>query len=841
MGFFNSDAVIEAAVKQAPAMRKIKRQELDSNAVGCDNCSLKDRWPQLLSPKMKLSGSREADILVLGEGPGEEEDEQGEQFVGASGKMLRNLIPRRHADRIAYQNAVRCRPPENRNPTRHELHACNLYLESDADSLQLKAVLGVGGVPLSKFISDTSITRIHGTRFPIKLGQQVCWYYPVLHPSFLLRNGGERSPAMPVLEADMRKFFREVDRWGKPAIFDLKPSDVVCVYDEAEAYALADKLDDLVGIDFETTRLQPYWADSKVLTAALSDGVTTFAFPVEHPEAPNSWGWKLIERIVSTKRWIAHNSAFELAWIWHHMGRFDWVPGKFEDSMALGRIYHERETLLSLGNLSRIHLGIDVKKLTNVNAANIMAYPLSDILPYNGLDALASVLIYEMLVDKVDKWQVQKLLDTELSCTAMQLQGLPIDLEINKTLYERFDGERKKAELAAKELYEVKQFEIDRGVEFNIGSPEHVAEALVKYGRCKLPKTAKSEEQGGNKYSTEDKVLRDLAEKNPLAARVQDYRGSSILVSTFLEGIYSGKLIAPDGFIHPGYTVMMTRTLRLSSEDPNIQNWPKRKHREIRGQVVAPPGHIILSVDEGQLEARVMAMASKDRWLCEAIITGYDIHADWRDRLIKLYPAYLDRLAEKSGETDEKKILKAGRDQIKNDFVFASFFGSSATSCANYTGVPLFKMEELALDFWTTFSGVKEWIKARRAEYRSTGGISTLTGRRRSSILWGNECINTPIQGTAADLVLCAQNELAEIALREKDPYIMPRLNVHDDLTFILPDSESKIDEYLKIITDAMTRLRFDFMVVPLMAEAKVGYDWADMEEICKVTGKYHR
>jgi DNA polymerase I-like protein with 3'-5' exonuclease and polymerase domains len=197
------------------------------------------------------------------------------------------------------------------------------------------------------------------------------------------------------------------------------------------------------------------------------------------------------------------------------------------------------------------------------------------------------------------------------------------------------------------------------------------------------------------------------------------------------------------------------------------------------------------------------------------------------------------RLKEKSGETKEEKLLKAGRDNIKNDFVFASFFGSSAKNCAENTGAPLYIMQELAEDFWHTFKGVRSWIKAQRGEYRSTAAVQTLTGRRRYGIMMGNEPLNTPIQGTAADIVQMAQNELCELSMEEDDPYLMPRINVHDDLTLILPD-DSRAEEYIRRAGQIMVKRRFDWFVVPLVVEVNIGYNWADVSEVCKITGEHY-
>jgi DNA polymerase I-like protein with 3'-5' exonuclease and polymerase domains len=233
-------------------------------------------------------------------------------------------------------------------------------------------------------------------------------------------------------------------------------------------------------------------------------------------------------------------------------------------------------------------------------------------------------------------------------------------------------------------------------------------------------------------------------------------------------------------------------------------------------------------------------MASKDRNLCESIIKGIDIHGAWRDNILRMYPDYILRLAQMTNQTEEKKILKEGRNIVKADLVFASFFGSTVDSCAKRMQMPTSIAHEVLGEFWHEFAGVKAWIKARRAEYRDTGSITTLTKRVRHAVLWGNEPINTPVQGSAADVVIEAMSELAELARGRGDMHYHPRINIHDDLTFLLPDDD-RLPGYIEEIAAILVKPRFDWVIVPLAVEAAVGPNWADLEEFAAFEGKYYR
>jgi len=841
MGFcFPDNAVLIEDRRQAPKPKK-REEIVMSGDRGCDACPLQSTWERLGTPQMPMSGAAEADILALGEAPGEEEDERGEAFVGPSGRMLRHHIPMRLADRVAYSNASRCRPPGNRTPTGHEMHCCSIHLENDIGNI--RAILGLGGAPLSRFFTEASITQMVGVRFPVEIGNQALWYYPTFHPSFLLHNGGEKAREYPVFAASIKNFFAAVDGWKPPVIEKPRAQDVICVYNEQEAYDLYHRLEGPIGLDLETEKLKPYMRNSRLLSGALSDGKLTFAFPVNHPDASNDWGAVLLLEAAAHHHWVAHNAAFELVWLlWtaRELGIDDlWRPHPFDDSMALGRLYHARNTLLDLGTMSRIILGTNVKRLTDVDARHIEVYRLDEILPYNGLDAWGSVKIDQRIHSRktILKDEYARLIGAIESTAYMEFNGLPVDRKAAEALKKEWGNVAVQKRAEAASIYEVRQFERERQQEFNIGNPDHVGVALVEFGREELPRNKKS-------YATGEELLLPLADKgHPLARCVLEYREAVKHDGTYIDPILALKELHTDGLAHPSYTTMHVATFRTSSSDFNIQNLPKRRHREFRKQIVAPEGHVLLSCDEGQIQGRLYGMASRDPVLCRSFIDKIDIHSHWLGKLLDIYPQYLDRLRVKLNLHDatEDVIRKKGRDQIKTDFVFASFFGTTADNCAIRTGIPLSVISDLLDEFWGRFHVAKRWLNARRAEYRDTGGVKTLNGQMRFGVMTGNEPVIQPIQNGEAMIILDCQNELQKMSLERDDPFLMPRINVHDDLTFIVPEAPSQIDYYIDTIGEVMTKLRYRWQTVPLIVEPSVGKNWCEMKARPVVEGDYYR
>lgn len=232
---------------------------------------------------------------------------------------------------------------------------------------------------------------------------------------------------------------------------------------------------------------------------------------------------------------------------------------------------------------------------------------------------------------------------------------------------------------------------------------------------------------------------------------------------------------------------------------------------------------ILLEGDFGQIEARVIAMFSLDPYFTKALWERYDVHAEWAGRLARAYP---DRIGGKKNLSD-KSIMKTFRNDVKNQFVFPLFFGATLYKSANELSIPIDILKPEYDLFWSTFYKVKEWQESMEKGYRKNGYVSCLTGRRRRAPLSYNQIVNSPVQGTASDIVVDAMDRLSE---SDEWDY-QPCLNVHDSLSFIL-DEDDEFDTKLEFIIKGMLNCRFPFITVPLTVEFSVGHNWSQMTEI---------
>lgn len=795
-------------------------------------------------------------LMIVGEAPGADEDLLGRPFVGKAGRILRDNMPTGWEDQVYWTNTVRCRPTKdnhkaNRTPEQHEIKCCSSYLQNDLVKIKPHAILALGDIALKWFWEDANVTKMRGVPFPTKLKDgTTSWVVTSFHPSYIMRQNREDfdtrtivNPFLPVFKNDLKDFFSRAEWFScnppkvyEPPLNKEKKLDFIYPKTPQEVLALFLKLEEPFAVDLETIKFRPYMRDARILTAAFSDGKITFAYPVCWPGAAG-WGLSVFNEMMSMDRhWIAQGAAMEYNWIWASTGKWD---QKFEDTEALARLLHRRTGLGKLAVLSRIYLGFDSKQYLGFDSGDLLQhlkYPLETVLEYNALDAWSEKHIFDILVEKVSDMDIQnyiRIIDTIKSTVAMERKGLEVDLTASERLQKYFQGKMAVIEQKAREVEEVTTFEKKEGRTFRLSEPETVGDVLVNYCGIELPKTEK-----GKQYSTDEKDLEKFVGKHPLIDIILDSRGVAKLLSTYIDPVLSGQLFGTDGLIHPQYKVCHVATYRLSSELPNIQNWPKRANSEIREQIVAPKGHILAAYDYGQLEGRVIAMFSRDKNLIKSFITEEDIHWKWLYRIIDLYPDYMDRLKRISGETEEKAILKAGRTIIKTDFVFASFYGATSKSLHNRTQIPFNIADRVWQEFWACYPQAKEWVDGQFRLYSEKGYVQSLTDRVRNEVLKGNEPCNSPSQGTAAELVLEAQNALFSKSMAE-DPYYQPRINIHDDLVFVFPDDDKILGDYVESTGKEIVEPRFPFVTVPLSSECRVGYNWNSLEKVHIFNGPY--
>lgn len=236
----------------------------------------------------------------------------------------------------------------------------------------------------------------------------------------------------------------------------------------------------------------------------------------------------------------------------------------------------------------------------------------------------------------------------------------------------------------------------------------------------------------------------------------------------------------------------------------------------------------MLSFDYGQIEARVIAMFTKDKAYVKALWEDYDIHMDWTKRLAYAYPA---RIGGKKMLSD-KKVMKDFRTDIKNQWTFPLVFGARLESVAGYLNIPVDIVRPHFNEFWEEYEETKWWQEKTLKFYHEYGYVECLTGRRRHGPLSSNMVYNTPVQGTAADIVCDAMCRLSET----EDPELQPEIQVHDDLTFVRVP-EDRLEEVAEKAINILLDVPWKWINVPITIEMAVGKNWQPYEEVSNPDG----
>ena len=350
------------------------------------------------------------------------------------------------------------------------------------------------------------------------------------------------------------------------------------------------------------------------------------------------------------------------------------------------------------------------------------------------------------------------------------------------------------------------------GGPFNINSPKQLGDLL--FDKLGLPAGKKTK----TGYSTNADVLEKLKDKHPIIPAIMDYRMLTKLKSTYADGLM--KEIKADGRIHTTFQNLVTATGRLSSTEPNLQNIPVRTDlgAEIRKMFVPKPGCVLVDADYSQIELRVLSHIADDKTMQEAFCSGQDIHAATASQVFGVPIATVTPL--------QRRHAKAVN--------FGIVYGISEFSLAEDIGVSRYEAKAYIDNYLNNYHGVRDYMKNIVASAREKGYTETMFGRRRYipelksanfNVRQGAEriALNTPIQGTAADLIKLAMIRV-ENALNKQYPQAELLLQVHDELIVECPEDQA--EEVAALVSREMEQVAS--LKVPLTAEAKYGKSWYD-------------
>jgi DNA polymerase-1 len=468
--------------------------------------------------------------------------------------------------------------------------------------------------------------------------------------------------------------------------------------------------------------------------------------------------------------------------------------------------------------LAEIHLGYRTMHIDELigkrgkEQKTMRDVPIADVAEYAGEDADITLQLKRKLLPMLEEkggtslfQQIEVPLMPVLA--HMERNGIRVDVEFLQAYSKALD---KDMQLLEQQVYE------SAGENFGINSPKQLGVILFE----KLKIDDKPQKTKTGQYATNEEVLAELAHKHPIVGQILDYRELQKLKSTYVDAL--PKLISPiDGLIHTSYNQTVAATGRLSSTDPNLQNIPIRtdKGKEIRRAFVPrSEAFVLLSADYSQVELRIMAAFSKDEAMIEAFRQGRDIHVATASKVFKVPLEQVDG--------DMRRKAKTAN--------FGIIYGISAHGLSQRLNIPRKEASDIINAYFAEFPSIKNYMDSTIAFAREHGYVETLFGRRRylrdinsrnfnQRSFAERNAINSPIQGTAADIIKVAMIRVHEWMMREKLQSKL-LLQVHDELVFDAHKSE------VEMLRENIARLMREAanLEVPLEVESGIGQNWLE-------------
>lgn len=613
-----------------------------------------------------------------------------------------------------------------------------------------------------------------------------------------------------------------------PLSNDLPPTDLV--RNEGTYSALTDvaKLKELidaaiaqkfVAFDCETTGLDVLNDSLVGFSLCLKKG-EAFYIPLKGPtpelgeDAPILMMEKPalaeLERLFSSSvLLITHNGKFDYQ-IMKGRGLFKNMKCTLFDTMIAAWLLDPDWGSFGLESLAASQLGFRTIAYADVvqKGKTFADVPIAEGAQYAAEDADLTLQLYLRFLPKLDEYSLTNLFTTmEMPLVTilgdMELAGIHLEKEELAVFSVELTSEIEKTE---KEIFEI------AGHEFNVASPKQLQEVLFTERKLSPGKKTKTG------FSTDSSVLEDLASEDILPGKILDYRGLAKLKSTYVDALPA--LADSHGRVHTNFVQIGAATGRLSSRDPNLQNLPIREDngRRIRAAFRSTSGFELISADYAQIELVILAHLSKDPNLIDSFLAGVDVH---KRTASLIFGVEIDTVT---------PVMR----RIAKTINFGVMYGMSAFRLANELRIPRGQAAQFINTYFATYAGVASFIAETKERAKNFGYVETIMGRRRylRAINSANKmeqagaervAVNTPIQGSAADIVKTAMLRV-ERALRKEKMEARLLLQVHDELIL-----EAPIDEIQAVRLLAQKEMESVItLAVPLRVSVESGRSWGD-------------
>jgi len=787
-----------------------------SKSFIAEPCKLCNLYKKVHSPKMEPFGGNKKNIFILGEAPGEDEDEEGIGFVGRSGRLLNRNLKNNDVnfdEDCIRSNVLQCRPPDNKFLP-DKVQYCYERLELQIKKYKPKLIMCFGFESIKRILQTnlmpTTLECIHGLVFPsVKYN---CWVSCHYHPAFILRvpdyeNMFNRDiiKVLSYLKKDLPKTLLDS---GENIVIENK-EDIIDFLNSISNIKFA------VAFDFETNELSPFYEHSELLSVSFSlDEEIGYTIPLK-PVDEDVWN-VFAGFLKSTTPKICHSGKFEE--IWSHQLLFQPMCNLYWDTQLTAHLLNEHPDTKSLAFQTFLSTGEEYKEM--VDRKRMAEMKKETVYKYNSLDSRYTFFIYKNQMKEIVKEHLENprkfLLKGDRALAQLELNGVKIDKEAF------FDYRDNRIEKIYKESIQnikgtevANEFRRKKGYEIDINKSDDLKYVFFKiYDVKPLTLTAKKKEPQLNDDFFQ--FYKDDAEIGEFCSNIIDYKTVYKMKTTYIKAIE--KYVDNSWILHPVYNLWSTLTYRSSCDSPNLQNVPKRDESQAEfRKIFVPRFDYLLDADHKGSEVVIQAILANDKVLIDQLKNGLDPHRYWASRLYKL---------------PEKDISKKQRYNTKNGFVFPLLYGSYHVTIARSLGLEESHVKECEDEFFTTYNGIKNYQNEKVEEYERLGYITTPLGFRRHEPLSRNQIVNYPIQSVSFHYLLDTLSSLILVILKEYNFKSMPVLQVHDD---ILSDMvENEIEYYYEILQElTQNKPQFKFVKdLSITVEYSKGRNLLEMEKL---------
>lgn len=754
----------------------------------CKKCPLRNS--HYVKPEIR----KDAEILIIGEAPGEEEVKQGRPFIGRSGQLLRKVLDRLGV-KYSITNVVCCRPLDengkNRAPKKKEITCCSEKLQSVVQGYNRIVLLG--STALEAFFPGLKISDVVGDiLYKNEKKFLVGW-----HPAYIVRNPN----LFEIWEED---FLRVKDG----LLTDIEPFDYVIIDDKGKFEEVKRRLkkEQTLFIDIETDSLDKL--EARVLVLGIA-GEQTLVYCLLVEE---DWISELNE-VIEGKSIVMHNAIFDFSILKRFGIKF--YNCRLYDTQIMAYILDERKRTYQLKTLVRDLIGYKYYFL--IDRSNILDYNLEEISRYNSEDVGSMRMLYDYLRGELTKKQI-KLLDDIISpalkvVSEICMNGMKLDLDLIAELQKKY-----------KQLIEEKEVFLKQYADIDWNSTKQVSDFLLaKNVDGKRTKTGRIALQKGDV----DELFENIrnSELRTILNEYREYKRLTATKSTFLDGML--KKVGKYGRVRSNFHFVRTETGRLSSSQPNLQNIPRDS--EIRSLFIPEEGYKFVEADLSQIELRVAAVVSGDKTMREAYKEGKDLHC--------LTAAFISGKDIEEVTPEDRQRAKA----VNFSLIYLASWRNLKRQAKSSYGVIMSDEEAMTAHakFFELYPGIKEYHREVEKFVLKHGYIESKFGRRRrfyEELKSGDDAIldsvirravNFPIQSVASDLNLMIMGRLYKYCkeLFDEDD-VRFVTTVHDQ--FMLEVRESIVDDVVHLIEKVTKEVEksIEWWDIPLVEEVKVKDRW---------------